>query len=115
MRWKVPHFVIGLAGSATEAVPGGEQDGDGEERCCPGRWIVRVVPVVDGVAQSGEREEDAEDGGERPVMARRPRLVDRSKTGACGRRDPAGVKYLFAIEHGSLQNSAAVSSVNLRS
>jgi hypothetical protein len=71
-----------LSGPATEAVPRGEQDGDGDERCCLGRWIVGVVPVVDGVAQASEREEDAEDGGERPVMARRPRLADRSKTGS---------------------------------
>jgi hypothetical protein len=30
-----------------------------------------VVPVVDGEAQPGEREEDAENGGDRPVMSRR--------------------------------------------
>lgn len=101
-----------LTRPAAEAVPGAEQDGDGEERCCPGRWTVRVMPVVDGVTQTCEREENTEDGGQRPVMARSPRLAGRSKPGAGGWRDPAGVKYLFAIEHGSLHNCAAASSVN---
>lgn len=104
-----------LSGSAAEAIPRGEQDGDGDERCCPGRWIVGMVPVVNGVAQACEREEDAEDGGERPVVPRRPRVVDCPEAGACRRRDSPGVKYLFAIEHGSLQNNATASSVNLRS
>jgi hypothetical protein len=35
-----------------------------------GRLRIWLVPVVGGEAQSGEREEDAENGGDRPVMSR---------------------------------------------
>jgi hypothetical protein len=37
------------------------------------------------------------------VMARRPRLADRSKTGASRWHDPPGTESPFAIEHGLLQ------------
>ena len=89
---------------APEAVPCGEQDGDGEEWRGPGRWIVGVAPVVDGVAQAGEREEDAEDGGERPLMPPPlAGLANGAKAGTCRRSDPSGAEYLLAIDHRSLQ------------
>jgi hypothetical protein len=86
---------------AAEAVPCGEQDGDGDEWRGPGRWIVWVMPVVDGVTQAGEREEDAEDGRERPMMPLR--ALHCAETGAGWWRDPSGAEYLCAIDHRSPQ------------
>ena len=62
-----------------------------------------MVPVVDGVAQPGQGKEDAEDGGERPVMTLRPSgFAHGAEAGTGGRRHAPGAEYLFAIEHGSL-------------
>jgi hypothetical protein len=58
------HLFIRLSRSEAEAVPCTEQDGDGRQRRDPGRLRIGVVPVVDGEAQAGEREEDAEDSGD---------------------------------------------------
>ena len=52
------------AAIAIEAVPCGEQDGDGSSGVARRDGLSRVVPVVDGEAQSGEHEENAEDSGD---------------------------------------------------
>jgi hypothetical protein len=67
-------FLHSTIAIAIEAVPCGNHDGDGKQRRCPSRWVVGVVPVVDGEAQPGEREEDAreeavEDSDDRSAMS----------------------------------------------
>lgn len=100
-------------GAAAEAIPCSEQDCDAKQRKREGRWAVRVVPIVDGVAESSQRKQDAEDGGDRPSMA--PRGLHGAKAGASWRRHPPGSEYLFAIGHGILcspQMPAYLSSLN---
>jgi hypothetical protein len=64
------HFFIRLSRPAAEAVPCVEQDGDGSSGVARRDGLSGVVPVLDGEAQPGEREEDAEDSGDRSVMSR---------------------------------------------
>jgi hypothetical protein len=61
------------------------------------------MPVVNREAQAGEREEDAEHSGERPMMA--PRSADGAEAGGGGRADTPGTEYFFAIDHLTLQKN----------